>query len=189
MRKNNRSSYTESYNAQAAVDVDGSQLIVGERVSQSASDSTELRTGVSSVPEELGKPKRVLADAGYVNAEQIAQVQEELGVEVYCSVHREDAHNERIYDYRPTEQSERPVKRVRDPRLVEMQEKLKTEEGKELYGQRNHTVETAFGIIKAVMGFRAFSLRGLKKVSGEWTLVCLSYNLRRMHRMMQAKAG
>lgn len=189
MRKNKRSGYTESYNAQAAVDADGSQLIVGEGVSQSASDSTELERGVRSVPEKIGKPDKVLADAGYVSAERIERVEKELGVEVYCSVHREDAHNERKYDYRPKAQSERAVKRVKDPRLLKMKAKLETEAGKELYAKRNHTVETAFGIIKAVMGFRGFMMRGVKKAKGEWTLVCLSYNVRRIHRMIEASAA
>ncbi len=183
MRKNKRSGFTQSYNAQAAVDADGSQLIVGEHVSQSASDSTELENGINSIPVEIGKPKAALMDAGYVDAKAIERVEEELGIDLFVSVHREDAHSERKYDYRPKKQSERPTKAVKDPRLVRMREKLRTEEGKARYAKRNHTVETAFGIIKAVMGFRGFMLRGLEKVSGEWTLVCLSYNLKRLHRL------
>ena len=186
MRKNKRSGFTQSYNAQAAVDADGSQLIVGEHVSQSASDSTELENGLKSIPKELGKPKAGLLDAGYVDADAIERVQEEQGIELYVSVHREDAHSERHYDYRPKKQSERPTKAIKDPRLLKMRDKLRTEEGKALYGKRNHTVETAFGIIKAVMGFRGFMLRGLEKVSGEWNLVCLSYNLKRLHQMKLA---
>jgi len=58
-----------------------------------------------------------------------------------------------------------------------------------VYGRRNHTVEPVFGIIKAAMGFRGFSLRGKEKVSGEWTLVCLAYNLRRLHRMAGGAKG
>jgi transposase len=188
MRKNKRAGFTQSYNAQAAVDADGSQLIVGQHVSQSASDSTELEKGVVSVPEEVGKPSAVLSDAGYVNADAIERIETELGVEVYCSVHREDAHSERHYDYRPKKQTERPPRKVKDPRLVAMQAKLRTEEGKAIYGLRNHTVETAFGIIKSVMGYREFMLRGLEKVSGEWNLVCLSYNLKRMHRLIAQQA-
>lgn len=183
MRKNKRAGFTESYNAQAAVDADGSQLIVGEHVSQSASDSTELENGINSIPKEIGKPTAGLLDAGYVDADAIERVQEETGIELYVSVHREDAHSERNYDYRPEKQSKRPVKKVKDPRLLKMKEKLQTEEGKALYAKRNHTVETAFGIIKAVMGFRGFMLRGLEKVSGEWSLVCLSYNLKRLHQL------
>ena len=185
MRKNKRAGFTESYNAQAAVDADGSQLIVGEHVSQSASNSTELENGINSIPAEVGTPKAGLLDAGYVDAEAIERVQES-GIELYVSVHREDAHSERNYDYRPKKQSERPTKAIKDPRLLEMRDKLRTEEGKALYAKRNHTVETAFGIIKAVMGFRGFMLRGLEKVSGEWTLVCLSQNLKRLHQLKLA---
>ena len=186
MRKNKRSGFTQSYNAQAAVDADGSQLIVGEHVSQNASDSTELENGINSIPKEIGKPKGGLLDAGYVDADAIERVQEEQGIELYVSVHREDAHSERKYDYRPKKQSERPTKAVKDPRLLKMRDKLRTEEGKALYSKRNHTVETAFGIIKAVMGFRGFMLRGLEKVSGEWNLVCLSYNLKRLYQLKLA---
>jgi transposase len=184
MRKNKSSGFTQSFNAQAAVDADGSQLIVGNHLSQSASDSCELEKGVSSVPEKIGKPTAVLSDAGYVNADMIERVENEHGVEVFCSVHREDAHSERRYDYRPKKQSQRPVRKVKDPRLLAMQAKLRTEEGKAIYGLRNHTVETTFGIIKSVMGFRGFMLRGLEKVTGEWDLVCLSYNLKRLHSLI-----
>jgi hypothetical protein len=183
MRKNKRASFTQSYNAQAAVDADGSQLVVGQHVSQSASDYAELENGVASIPGQLGKPEAVLADAGYVNADAFDRL-EQASVEIYCSVHREDAHNERHYDFRPQKTSGRAVKEPSDGRLVAMRDKLRTEEGKALYGRRNHTVEPVFGIIKAAMGFRGFSLRGKEKVSGEWTLVCLAYNLRRLHGMM-----
>jgi hypothetical protein len=183
MRKNKRASFTQSYNAQAAVDADGSQLVVGQHVSQSASDYAELENGVASIPSQLGKPKSVLADAGYVNGDAFDRLEQE-GVEIYCSVHREDAHNERRYDYRPEKVSGREVKEPTDERLVAIRDKLRTEEGKALYGRRNHTVEPVFGIIKAVMGFRGFSLRGKEKVSGEWTLVCLAYNLKRLHGMV-----
>lgn len=182
MRKNKRASFTQSYNAQAAVDADGSQLVVGQHVSQSASDYAELENGVASIPSQLGKPEAVLADAGYVNADAFDRLDQE-GVEIYCSVHREDAHNERRYDYRPKKASGRAVKEPADERLLAMRNKLRTEEGKALYERRNYTVEPVFGIIKAAMGFRGFSLRGKEKVSGEWTLVCLAYNLKRLHRM------
>jgi transposase len=186
MRKNKRAGYTQSYNAQAGVDTEGSQLIVGNRISQSAGDSAELEPGVECIDERTGKPTSVSTDAGYVNGDMIDQVQTEAGVEVYCSVHREDAHSERHYDYRPKERTDRKAKTIKDKRLIKMGEKLKTEEGREIYSRRNHTVETAFGIIKEVMGFRSFLLRGVEKVSGEWELVCLSYNLKRLHNLTKA---
>ena len=182
MRKNKRAGFTQSYNAQAAVDADGSQLVVGQHVSQSASDYAELENGVASIPPELGKPESVLADAGYVNGDAFDRLEEE-GVKIYCSVHREDAHNERHYDFRPKKASASKVKEPTDERLVAMRDKLRSEEGKALYAKRNRTVEPVFGIIKAAMGFRGFSLRGKEKVSGEWTLVCLAYNLKRLHGM------
>ena len=184
MRKSQRASFTQSYNAQAAVDADGSQLVVGGHVSQSAGDYAELENGVASIPDQLGKPESVLADAGYVNGDAFDRLERE-GVEIYCSVHREDAHNERHYDFRPEAASGREVKEPTDGRLVAMRDKLRTEEGKALYAKRNHTVEPVFGIIKEAMGFRGFSLRGKERVSGEWTLVCLAYNLRRLHRMTE----
>ena len=61
-----------------------------------------------------------------------------------------------------------------------MAHRLKTTAGKTLYKLRKQTVEPVFGIIKDVMGFRRFSLRGHAKVSLEWTLVCVSYNLKRL---------
>ena len=186
MRKNLRSGYTQSYNAQAGVDTEGSQLILGNRISQSAGDSAELEPGVESIDERTGKPTSVSTDAGYVNGDMIDRMQNESGVEVYCSVHREDAHSERHYDYRPKEKTQRKEKVIKDKRLIEMGKKLKTEEGKEIYSRRNHTVETTFGIIKEVMGFRSFLLRGVEKVSGEWELVCLSYNLKRLHNLARA---
>jgi transposase len=186
MRKNLRSGYTQSYNAQAGVDTEGSQLIVGNRISQSAGDRAELEPGVECIDERTGKPSSVSTDAGYVNGDMIERVQTKAGVEVYCSVHREDAHSERHYDYRPKKKAERKPRAIRDRRIIEMGEKLKTEEGKEIYSRRNHTVETAFGIIKEVMGFRNFLLRGFEKVSGEWELVCLSYNLKRLHNLTRA---
>lgn len=164
MRKNKRAGFTESYNAQAAVDADGSQFIVGKHVSRSASDSTELENGIKSIPNELGKPTAGLLDAGYVDADAIERVEKEMGIELYVSVHREDAHSEREYDYRPKQQSDRPIKNVKDPRLLKMREKLRTEEGKALYAKRNHTVETAFGITsKQSWDFEGSCYEGWKK--------------------------
>ena len=98
MRKHKRAGFTQGYNAQAAVDADGSQLIVGQHVSQSASDYAVLENGVASIPGLFGKPESVLADVGYVNADAFDRLEQE-GIEIYCSVHRKDAHNERHYDF------------------------------------------------------------------------------------------
>jgi transposase len=184
MRKNKRAGFTQSYNAQAVVDAEGSQLIVGQRISQNAGDGGELVAGVDCVPPSLGRPTGVLADAGYADGDGFDELGER-GVEVWCSVHREDAHAERYYDFRPKAQVERKPREPKDPRLVAMRDKLRTEEGKAIYRKRCHTVEPVFGIIKSAIGFRGFSLRGKEKVEGEWTLVCLAYNLKRMWNLIK----
>jgi len=189
MRKNKREGYTQSYNAQAVVDAEGSQLIVGQRLSTCASDSGEMEADLQSIPASLGQPTTALADCGYVNTEVFNRLAKERpDLDLYVSVHREDAHAERRYDYRPLDKM-KPPKKITDPVLVAMADKLKTEEGRALYRKRACTVEPTFGIIKQAMGFRQFLLRGLKKVSGEWNLVCLAYNLKRMHTLQQAVAG
>lgn len=187
MRKNRRSSYTQSYNAQASVDAEGSALIVGHHLSQSSGDAGQLVRAYAAIPEQAGCPKAILADAGYLNAEAIEKVQDQ-GCEVYCSAHREDAHRERRYDYRPPAKSQRRILKLTHPTLLAMREKLATQSGKLIYKLRAQTVEPVFGVIKSVMGFRAFQLRGLEKVSGEWGLVCLSYNLKRLHKLGQLQS-
>lgn len=189
MRKNTRSGYTQSYNCQATVDADGSGLIVGQHLTQSASDANELIPAYRSIPAELGKPTAQLSDAGYLNSQAITHLQEKEHCEIYCSAHREDAHNERCYDYRPPDKSKRKVRELKDPVLIAMRDKLATEEGKAIYKKRASTVETVFGIIKSVMGFRDFRLRGLEKVGVEWELVCLSHNIKRLHTLKIAVRG
>jgi transposase len=181
MRKSKREGYTQSYNAQAVVDAEGSQLIVGQRVSVCASDAGEMEPDLQSIPACLGSPTAALADCGYADQEVFQHLaSQRLGLDLYVSVHREDAHAERRYDYRPLEKIKTP-KKLTDPVLVAMAEKLKTAEGKARYRKRACTVEPVFGILKAVLGFRQFQLRGLEKVGGEWNLVCLAYNLKRLH--------
>jgi len=193
MRKRKRESYTQSYNAQAVVDADGSQLIVGQRVSTCASDAGELTADLESIAPNLGMPTAALADCGYADKQVIAELAAQRpALDLYVSVHREDAHAERRYDWRPLDKIKKP-KLVTDPVLVAMAAKLRTPEGKSTYRKRASTVEPVFGIIKAVLGFRQLLLRGLAKVSGEWSLVCLAYNLKRLHVLSagrnEARAG
>ena len=184
MRKNAREGYTQSYNAQAAVDAEGSQLILGARLSQSPGDANELEPTLASIDPRVGRPGKALADCGYVNAAAFERLDGEL--DLYVSVHREDAHSERRYEFRPPQAAHRPPKPITDPRLLAMRAKLQTPEGKALYAKRKYTVEPVFGTIKAAIGFRQFLLRGLEKVSGEWALVCLAYNCKRLHRLKTA---
>ena len=183
MRKNRRAGYTQSDNCQAVVDADGSQLIVGQRVTDCASDAGQLEPGLASLPKILGEPTAALAGCGYADKAVFQRLAEQRpGLDLYVSVPREDAHAERRYDYRPADQS-KPPKKIVDPVLLAMAAKLKTEEGRKQYRRRASTVEPVFGIIKAALGLRQFLLRGLKKVSGEWNLVGVAYNLKRLHRL------
>jgi transposase len=183
MRKSKREGYTQSYNCQAVVDVGSSRLIVGRRVTPCASDAGQLEPDLQSIPPAVGVPTTALADCGFADKEVFERLKvERPDLDLYVSVHREDAHAERRYDFRPLDRIKKP-KAIKDPGLQAMADKLKTPEGKTMYRQRACTVEPVFGIIKAVLGFRQFLLRGLAKVSGEWNLVCLAYNLKRLHRL------
>jgi hypothetical protein len=179
MRKSRREGYQQAYNAQAVADADGSQLVLGTDVLQTPSDANELERVVETVPESIGTVEIVLGDGGYANAPLIERL-ERRGIQVYVAISDEEQ-NVRRYDYRPPR--ERPPKTVKDPRLVAMREKLRSEEGRRIYAKRARTVEPVFGIIKASMGFRQFLLRGMSKVHLEWDLVCMAYNMRRLWRL------
>jgi len=179
MRKSKRSGYEQTYNSQATEDADGAQLILGGHVSMCASDANELVRAVGDVPEEIGNVSAVLADSGYVNGDAWESLEQDE-VDVYVAVSREENHSQRQYDYQPTSVTAKPAKVIRDQRLLDMRQKLRTDAGRRLYAKRKQTVEPVFGIIKHVMGFRQFLLRGLAKVSGQWELVRLAYNVKRL---------
>lgn len=179
MRKNKREGYTQSYNAQAGVDADGSQLILSNHVSTNASDANELETAVENVPPSVGQVSSTLADTAYTNTDAFERL-EKRDVDVYVAVSRDESHSRRRYDYRPKSVVDKPAKVIKDPALLAMREKLRTEAGRKRYAKRQQTIEPVFGVIKGIMGFRQFLLRGFRKVSGEWDLVCLAYNVKRL---------
>jgi len=175
MRKSRRHGWEQAYNAQAVVDADGSQLILAEHVSRSPSDAGELEWAWETMSAAGMAPQRILADAGYASSNTFEKLEDE--VDLYVAVSAAD-HGERRYDFRPPR--EKPPKKITNPRLLAMSAKIRSEEGRRIYAKRKSTVEPTFGIIKAPMGFRQFLLRGMEKVSSEWTLVCTAYNLKRL---------
>ena len=182
MRKSKHHEYRQAYNAQAAVDAGGSQLIVGARVSQCASDRNDLVADIEAIPAALGRPETVLADNGYANGAEVAAL-EASGIEALVSTSAEG--RRRTHDFRPV----KALPAAKEPKadwLKAMAEKLASEEGCASYKLRRQTVEPVFGVIKAVLGFAGFSLRGLEKVEGEWTLVALAYNCKRLHKLSLA---
>ena len=171
--------YRQAYNAQAVVDAGGSQLIVGARVTNCASDRNELVADIAAIPAVLGRPATVLADNGYANGDEVAALAES---DIEALVATGSSGRRRRYDFRPAK-TEVPVKKPKAEWLKVMAAKLDSEEGRALYRLRQQTVEPVFGIIKAVLGFTGFSLRGLDKVAGEWDLVALAYNCKRLHKL------
>jgi len=169
--------WQQAWNGQMAVDMD-SHLIVGGHISQAPNDKQELEPMLDSleaVPEQIGDPKRIAADSGYYSEDNIEEAADHKVIP-YVATGRQN-HNQR-WDERLADPGPSPKDASQ---IQQMAWRLKTQEGKAFYGQRKATVETVFGIIKQVMGFRQFNLRGLEKVTGEWNLVKCAYNLKRMH--------
>ena len=181
MRKSRNHEYRQAYNAQAAVDAGGSQLILSARVSQCASDRNELVANIEAIPAALGRPETVLADNGYANGEAVAALAD---AEIEALVSTAAEGRRRTHDFRPARPS--APRELKAEWLKAMAEKLASEEGRALYKLRRQTVEPVFGIVKAVLGFTGFSLRGLDKVTGEWDLVALAYNCKRLHKLSLA---
>jgi hypothetical protein len=173
--------FEQCYNAQAVV-AEGSLLVVASDVVQAANDKQQLEPMLAktlALPEELGRAETILADNGYFSGANVKACIA-AGVEPLIALGR-DAHHqslrERFADAPPPE----------NPTPVEaMAHRLKTPEGKKLYAKRKHTPEPVFGIIKSVLGFPQFLLRGLKKVKAEWTLVTLAWNMKRMFALKAA---
>jgi len=174
--------FEQCYNAQAGVDTQ-TMLLTHVDVTQAANDKRQLLpllTGLTHLPPALGTPSHVLADTGYFSAANVHHCQSH-GIEPLLAMKR-DAHHRPVFERFA---ADAPAPETDDPVEV-MAHRLSTQAGRALYALRKQTVEPVFGIIKHVMGFRQFTLRGLDKVSGEWRLVALSWNIKRMHRLMAA---
>ena len=182
MRKSRRHEYRQAYNAQAVVDADGSQLVLGARVSVCASDRNELVADVDAIPAAVGAAERVLADSGYATGSEVSQL-EGRGMEMLVATGAEG--QRRRHDFRP-EPPERLAKEPQADWIKSMQAKMALPQHRAHYRLRKQTVEPVFGIVKQAMGFRQFLLRGRAKVEGEWALVTLAYNCRRVHNLRLA---
>jgi transposase len=156
--------FEQCYNAQAAT-AEGSRIIVAADVTNCAADAGQLLPMVEAAMANTGSAAdRVLADAGYCSEANLAAL-EEAEIDAYVAVGREG---------KPLHRPEKSPCRAR------MQRKLATKRGRKRYRKRKHAVEPVFGWVKSVLGFRSFSLRGIEKVKGEWNLLCMALNLRRM---------
>jgi transposase len=177
MKAGNGNHFEQAYNAQAAVDAEGSQLILGARVTAAPNDKEQLPATVASVNPSVRQASAVLADSGFYSEAAVRQVEAAQTTTVYAAIDK-PSHRRSVADLEAKAPSPPPPAGA--PMSQIMRYRLKTPEGRRFYPLRKQTVEPVFGIIKQAMGFRRFSLRGLANVSTEWVLVCLSYNLKRL---------
>lgn len=172
--------FEQTYNAQAGVDT-ASKLIVSAHVTQRPNDKQELvptLNNLAALPDILGSATELIADSGYFSETNIVACEEE-GLIPYIAVDRQ-SHNQPLME-RFAEPE--PLPEGADC-VTKMKHRLKTTAGKAIYAQRKVTSEPVFGIIKAVMGFRSFLLRGYEAVTGEWNLVCMAYNIKKLHALV-----
>jgi transposase len=179
MKNSNNSGFDQHYNVQVAVD-QSSFLIVSNTVSNHPNDHDEAIPTLNAIPQEVGKPNAVALDNGYFSTNNISGI-ESLGVEPYIATGREP-HHKSWKDYFPVEQLVVPPEDASP--MVKMAFKLKTEIGKAIYRARKYTAEPVIGIIKEILGFRQFSLRGFEGISGEWALVCIAFDIKRLHTLL-----
>lgn len=175
MKNGNKKGFEQCFNGQAAVE-HKSRLIVGNALSNHPNDKQEAIPVLDAIPAALGKPDAAALDNGYMSPTNIAEF-EKRGITPYIATGRDSHHVD--LDCLLADELAPPPDNA--SHMVKMLYALKTEAGKAIYKLRKSTVEPVFGIIKEVMGFRQFSLRGLAAASGEWNLVCLAYNLKRLH--------
>ena len=170
--KTSNDGFQQCYNAQAAVDAEH-QLVVATEVTASASDQGGLPVLLDAVQETFdAQPETVLADAGYCNERDLTDL-EKRGIDGYVAPGREGKQTASC----DLEQH---------PATGRMVKKLATAAGRAAYAERKWLSEAPYGWIKHVLGFQRFSLRGLAKVRGEWDLVCLALNAKRLHVLMAA---
>ena len=169
--------FEQCYNAQARVDTD-TMLVVGAHVTQAANDKQQIAPALSKLdvlPETLGQVTDLLADTGYFSGANVKACIE-AGAQPSLAISRDRHHLSGLERFAADD----PVPEADDP-VAQMKHRLTTTAGRALYALRKQTVEPVFGILKQVMGLRQFSLRGLEKVAGEWTLATLAWNVKRMN--------
>lgn len=173
--------FEQAYNAQAAVDTEGSMLILGVHVTDAANDKQQLIPTIQSVDPMAREITEALADTGYFSESAVTKVEANGGPIVYAAVEK-CGHHRSVSDL--LEQADPPLPPDAATVTGKMRQRLRTRAGKAKYALRKQTVEPVFGIIKSVMGFRRFSLRGRTKASLEWMLVALAYNFKRLARLV-----
>jgi transposase len=167
--------FVQAYNAQIVVE-EGCQLIVAQAVTQEVNDRKQTIPMVAAIEAQAEQtPEQLLADSGYCSDENL-KILEDKPIDVYIATGK-DKHGKKAA----------PCKRGPLPqgvsRIDKMTRKLQRKAGAAVYSARKAIVEPVFGQIKQGRGFRQFLLRGIKKVRGEWALVCATHNILKMYRL------
>ena len=174
--------FEQCYNAQAGVDTE-TMLVISTHMTQATNDKQQIApaiTRIGALPQALGTVTDLLADTGYFSKANV-QACREKNIQPSLAVAR-DQHHLSVFDrFAPDD----PAPVTDDP-VIQMKHQLTTQSGRALYALRKQTVEPVFGIIKQVMGLRQFSMRGLERVAGEWTLATLAWNVKRMNVLKMA---
>jgi transposase len=178
MKHSSTEGFEQDYNAQVAVD-QASLLIVGASLSNHPNDQHQVEPILDSIPPDLGTPEAAALDTGYFSEANIALF-ERREIEPYIATGR-DVHHPSLWERFAGLPN--PPAEDASPKL-KMAYKLKTAIGHAIYRVRKCTVEPVIGIIKEVLGFRQFSLRGEHAAAGEWCLVCLAFALSRLHTLL-----
>jgi transposase len=177
MKNSTDDGFDQHYNVQVAVDQD-SLFVVGNTLSNHPVDTYEAIPTVDAIPAEIGKPQAAALDKIYFAPQNIQEF-EARDIDPFIATGREPHH--KSWRERFAQTPEPPPDDA--SLIVKMAYKLQTEIGKAIYSLRKSTAEPVIGIIKEVLGFRQFSLRGLIAAAGEWCLVCLAWNLKRLHKL------
>ena len=175
MKNSTDAGFAQQYNAQVAVNQE-QLFIVAATVSNHPNDQHEVEPTVDAISPRIGTPAAAALDHGYWSPANV-QALADRDIESYIATGREPHHHSWQSWF-----AQQPAPPPADASAQEnMAYKLQTTIGKAIYGLRKVTVEPVIGVIKEVLGFRQFSLRGLASVAGEWCLVCLAFNLKRFH--------
>jgi len=182
MKNSTDDGFDQHYNVQVAVD-QASLLIVGESLSNHPNDKGEAEPTLAAIPKQLGPIDAAAMDNGFFSPANI-QACQQRGIEPYIATGRQTHHPswQTFFAQMPEPPPDNASSKVK------MAYQLQTELGHAIYRLRKCTVEPVIGIIKEGIGFRQFSLRGLIAAAGEWTLVCLAFNLKRLHVLCPAAA-
>jgi transposase len=183
MKNSTNKGFDQHYNVQVAVEQE-CRLIVANTLSNHTTDVREAIPTIDAIPAAIGKPQAAALDNGYWSPPNVQEL-DARGIDPYIATGRDSHH--RSWQERFAQEPDPPPQDA--SLIVKMAYKLKTEIGKEIYGLRKSTVEPIIGIIKETLGFRQFSLRGLVAAAGEWCLVCLAYNLKRLHVLVGGGGG